>query len=70
VEQLEPIIKIIALTMGVAWASGINLYAAILVLLVWLLPKFWRGVKEILSMLGNLFRPKQKIEQNNVPFRE
>ena len=31
-EQLEPIIKIIALTMGVAWASGINLYAAILVL--------------------------------------
>jgi hypothetical protein len=32
VEHLEPIIKIIALTMGVAWASGINLYAAILVL--------------------------------------
>jgi hypothetical protein len=32
VEQLEPIIKTIALTMGVAWASGINLYAAILVL--------------------------------------
>lgn len=31
-EQLEPIIKTIALTMGVAWASGINLYAAILVL--------------------------------------
>jgi len=31
-EELEPIIKIIALTMGVAWASGINLYAAILVL--------------------------------------
>lgn len=31
-EHLEPIIKIIALTMGVAWASGINLYAAILVL--------------------------------------
>jgi hypothetical protein len=32
VEHLEPIIKTIALTMGVAWASGINLYAAILVL--------------------------------------
>jgi hypothetical protein len=32
VEQLEPVIKTIALTMGVAWASGINLYAAILVL--------------------------------------
>ena len=31
-DQLEPIIKTIALTMGVAWASGINLYAAILVL--------------------------------------
>lgn len=31
-EHLDPIIKIIALTMGVAWASGINLYAAILVL--------------------------------------
>jgi hypothetical protein len=31
-EELEPIIKTIALTMGVAWASGINLYAAILVL--------------------------------------
>jgi hypothetical protein len=32
VEHLEPIIKTIALTMGVAWASGINLYAALLVL--------------------------------------
>ena len=31
-EHIEPIIKTIALTMGVAWASGINLYAAILVL--------------------------------------
>ena len=31
-EHLEPLIKTIALTMGVAWASGINLYAAILVL--------------------------------------
>lgn len=31
-EHLEPILKTIALTMGVAWASGINLYAAILVL--------------------------------------
>jgi len=32
VDQLDPIVKIIALTMGAAWASGINLYAAILVL--------------------------------------
>lgn len=31
-EQLESIVSIIALTMGAAWASGINLYAAILVL--------------------------------------
>ena len=31
-EQLDQVIKIIALTMGAAWASGINLYAAILVL--------------------------------------
>ena len=31
-EQLDQIASIIALTMGVAWASGINLYAAILVL--------------------------------------
>lgn len=31
-DQLDQVIKIIALTMGAAWASGINLYAAILVL--------------------------------------
>lgn len=31
-DQLDPIVKIIALTMGAAWASGINLYATILVL--------------------------------------
>jgi hypothetical protein len=31
-EQLHEIASIIALTMGVAWASGINLYATILVL--------------------------------------
>lgn len=31
-EQLDTIVKILALTMGAAWASGINLYAAILVL--------------------------------------
>jgi len=32
VEPLDPIVHTISLTMGVAWASGINLYAAILVL--------------------------------------
>ncbi|BCR04124.1 hypothetical protein DESUT3_11930 [Desulfuromonas versatilis] len=31
-EQLHEVARTIALTMGVAWASGINLYAAILVL--------------------------------------
>jgi hypothetical protein len=31
-EQLDQIAKTLSLTMGVAWASGINLYAAILVL--------------------------------------
>jgi len=31
-EQLQEVSRIIALTLGVAWASGINLYAAILVL--------------------------------------
>ncbi len=31
-EQFDQIIKTISLTMGAAWASGINLYAAILVL--------------------------------------
>lgn len=31
-EQLDQIASIIALTMGVAWASGINLYATLLVL--------------------------------------
>jgi hypothetical protein len=46
VEHLEPIIKTIALTMGVAWASGINLYAAILVL-------------GILGSSGNITLPHQ-----------
>ena len=31
-EQLNQVAQTIALTMGVAWASGINLYAAILML--------------------------------------
>ena len=31
-EQLDQIVNTISLTMGAAWASGINLYAAILVL--------------------------------------
>ena len=31
-QELHQVVSVIALTMGVAWASGINLYAAILVL--------------------------------------
>ena len=47
-DQLEPIIKTIALTMGVAWASGINLYAAILVL-------------GIMGATGNINLPAQLV---------
>ncbi len=36
-----------------------------ILLLLWLLPKIWRGVKKILSILSNLFRPKPEIPQNN-----
>ena len=43
-EQLDAIVKIIALTMGAAWASGINLYAAILML-------------GVLGMTGNIVLP-------------
>lgn len=31
-EHFEQIVKLIALTMGIAWASGLNLYAAVLML--------------------------------------
>jgi len=36
-----------------------------IILLVWLLPKIWRGVKRLLSVLANLFRPKKEIQLNN-----
>jgi hypothetical protein len=36
-----------------------------ILLLIWLLPKIWRGVIKILTMLGNIFRPKHKLRQNN-----
>ncbi len=35
-----------------------------LLLLVWLLPRIWKGVAKILSMLTNLFKPKQDKRQN------
>ena len=31
-DQLDQIVSLIALTMGVGWASGINLYATVLML--------------------------------------
>jgi hypothetical protein len=36
-----------------------------MLLLIWVLPKIWRGVVKILTMLSNLFRPKQELPQNN-----
>lgn len=36
-----------------------------IILLVWLLPKIWRGVKRLLSVLADLFRPKKDIQLNN-----
>ena len=35
-----------------------------ILLLVWLLPRIWKGVAKILSMLANLFKPKQDTQQN------
>ncbi len=36
-----------------------------ILLLIWFLPKIWRGVIKIFIMLGNIFRPKHKLTQNN-----
>jgi hypothetical protein len=38
-----------------------------ILLLVWLLPRIWKGVMKIFSMLVYLFRPKQNIQQNDEP---
>ncbi|KPJ98128.1 MAG: hypothetical protein AMJ60_09365 [Desulfobacterales bacterium SG8_35] len=38
-----------------------------ILLLVWLLPKIWKGVVRILSILANLFRPKQEIQNDSEP---
>jgi len=45
-EQLDQIVTLIALTMGVGWASGINLYATLATL-------------GILSMTGNMVLPEE-----------
>jgi len=39
-----------------------------ILLLIWFLPKIWRGVIKIFTMLGNIFRPKHKLTQNNEQF--
>ena len=36
-----------------------------ILLLIWLLPKIWKGVVKIFALLGNLFRPKQELPQNS-----
>ena len=36
-----------------------------ILLLIWLLPKIWKGVSRIFTMMGNLFRPKHRILQNS-----
>ncbi|NOQ67457.1 MAG: DUF4126 family protein [Desulfobacterales bacterium] len=36
-----------------------------ILLLIWLLPKIWKGVSRIFTMMGNLFYPKQQIPQNS-----
>ena len=36
-----------------------------ILLMVWLLPKIWRGVIKILSMLANIFKPNKEIPQND-----
>jgi hypothetical protein len=36
-----------------------------ILLLIWLLPKIWRGVIKLLSMLAYLFKPKQEMPENN-----
>ena len=36
-----------------------------ILLLIWLLPKIWGGVIKIITILGNLFRPKQVLQKNN-----
>ena len=43
----------------------VGFLVAFILLLAWLLPRIWKGVMKILSMLLNLFRPKQEIRQNN-----
>ncbi len=40
-EQYNEIVQIISLTLGVAWASGINLYATIFVMACLATPDTW-----------------------------
>ena len=37
-----------------------------IILMIWLLPKIWRGVKKILSILADLFRPKKETQINEI----
>jgi hypothetical protein len=37
-----------------------------ILLLVWLLPKIWKGVKAVLSLIAGLLRPRKKGNQKNI----
>jgi hypothetical protein len=47
------------------WVFVIFLVLFIL-LLVWLLPKIWKGVKAVMNLIGGLLRPRKKENQNNI----
>jgi hypothetical protein len=40
----------------------IVLLIAFIILMIWLLPKLWRGVREVFAFLGRLFRPGKAAE--------
>lgn len=43
----------------------IILLIVFILLLVWLLPKIWRGIVKILSTISDLFRPKKVLPRND-----
>ncbi len=52
---MEDITQTLASTLGAGWASGINLYAAIPVLLIWSMPKLRRGIGRVFGARVRLF---------------
>jgi len=71
-EALNQISATLALTMGLAWASGINLYVTLLTLgflalMIWLLPRIWDGVKKVFRLIINLFHRDNPPPSLNPP---